>query len=174
MYSARSTGDISCMTARAACSRGRNVALGLLEGSLEGNVSLWNRGAALVSGVRGARCGAQQTCAHLAASTRCSTHTSPNPYWTHNLSQSKHMHSRYALHSSPACWGPGSSRSWSSVAAKLGAKPGEKAESAEPSDRVILSKLLVHIWPPDNLEFRARVVGALALLAGSKLLNIQV
>eukprot|EP00892_Ulva_mutabilis_P004061 jgi/Ulvmu1/2026/UM120_0022.1 len=53
----------------------------------------------------------------------------------------------------------------------------EKSDSTtehEPSDQHILKQLLVHLWPKDNPEFRTRVVGALGLLVGSKLLNIQV
>jgi hypothetical protein len=62
------------------------------------------------------------------------------------------------------------SRSWSSASAPL----KEHEQDSEPSERYILKQLLVHVWPPDNLEFRGRVVGALGLLLGSKLLNIQV
>jgi hypothetical protein len=48
------------------------------------------------------------------------------------------------------------------------------ASSKQLADRDILKHLLSYVWPNDNPEFRWRVSGALALLFGSKLLNIQV
>jgi hypothetical protein len=48
------------------------------------------------------------------------------------------------------------------------------ATSKPLADRDILRHLLGYVWPHDNPEFRWRVSGALALLFGSKLLNIQV
>ena len=55
-----------------------------------------------------------------------------------------------------------------------GTDKAEASAAADLSDRHILRQLLVHLWPKDNPEFRTRVVGALGLLVGSKLLNIQV
>lgn len=153
---------------RSCCWRGRNVVLGLLESS----TSFWQREAASWVGVRSAP--ARFAGAHQHA-TQCPHHTSATQDWTSSLSRSSRIHSKHAQHSLST--GSGIRERWSSVVAKQEdgkSEPKSEATAAEPSDREILSQLLVHIWPPDNFEFRGRVVGALALLAGSKLLNIQV
>lgn len=70
----------------------------------------------------------------------------------------------------PKCNG---SRAIGSMATGASGKSDSPSEQPEPSDQHILRQLLVHLWPKDNPEFRTRVVGALGLLVGSKLLNIQ-
>ena len=150
------------MASRACCSRGRNTLLGLLEN----DIGLLQR-EVTSSGVRPARCAYQYT-------ARCTLHTSVAQDWTHSLAWSNHIHNRYHQHFLPANVRVGGPQSWASVAAKQDDAKADPRKVTEPSDGQILSELLVHIWPPDNFEFRGRVVGALALLAGSKLLNIQV
>lgn len=152
------------MTTRA-CLRGRNAVLGVLEskiGLFQRDVASW--------GVRPACCAHQ----HATHSTRCPLHTSAAQDWTHSQYWSTRIHYKDAQHFLPASLEFEGARSWSSVAAKQDDAKADSKKDAEPSDGQILSQLLKHIWPSDNFEFRGRVVGALALLAGSKLLNIQV
>ena len=52
--------------------------------------------------------------------------------------------------------------------------PATQSTGNEPSDKQILLQLFTYVWPADNPEFKRRVSGALVLLAGSKILNIQV
>jgi ATP-binding cassette, subfamily B (MDR/TAP), member 7 len=46
--------------------------------------------------------------------------------------------------------------------------------STELTDKQIVGNLLGYVWPAGNAEFKVRVIGAVGLLLGSKLLNIQV
>jgi hypothetical protein len=46
--------------------------------------------------------------------------------------------------------------------------------STELTDKQIVGNLLGYVWPAGNTEFKVRVIGAVGLLLGSKLLNIQV
>lgn len=143
-----------------ACSRGRNVARALLDNS------------ELFWGIASHRDSAARL-GWVAGTTSC-FHTSATPVWGDNGSRCN----RAGTH---ACQIPlhgvtelRTQQRWASVTANQNDPKVRAKSEVELSDRAILSKLLVHIWPPDNLEFRGRVVGALALLGGSKLLNIQV
>jgi len=42
------------------------------------------------------------------------------------------------------------------------------------TDWAIIKKLAVNIWPKNAFQTKVRVVGALALLVGGKVLNVQV
>ncbi|XP_065847950.1 ABC transporter B family member 25, mitochondrial isoform X2 [Euphorbia lathyris] len=58
-----------------------------------------------------------------------------------------------------------------------GAKPlvgTDKSEKKEVADTKILRTLVSYLWMKDNLEFRMRVMIALAFLVGAKVLNVQV
>lgn len=64
-------------------------------------------------------------------------------------------------------------RGFAAAAAKVGAgKPNEKQAPAAPElpkhDVDIIRELAPYLWPKDNPELRARVVGALGLLVASK------
>lgn len=54
------------------------------------------------------------------------------------------------------------------------APPAVHTSSKELSDTAIIKQLAGYIWPKGNLDYKLRVTFALALLAGSKVLNIQV
>jgi hypothetical protein len=153
-----------------ACSRGKNAMLSLLEGQAN-----WKKASFLV-GSEGA---ALARCANAVHSSRCHLHTSATQHWADSLSQPSSVHSTALQHYVTARSAFRGVRSWSSAAVVTNQendKPKQEhgKPQAELSDRYILSQLLIHIWPPDNFEFRGRVVGALGLLGGSKLLNIQV
>eukprot|EP00878_Enallax_costatus_P011520 GHUV01012026.1.p1 GENE.GHUV01012026.1~~GHUV01012026.1.p1 ORF type:complete len:734 (+),score=173.55 GHUV01012026.1:460-2661(+) len=60
-----------------------------------------------------------------------------------------------------------------SSAAALGMSSYELA-AEKMSDREILGTLAHHLWPKDNPEFKRRILTALGLLVGAKVLNVQV
>lgn len=56
-----------------------------------------------------------------------------------------------------------------------GGKPTPKAlEPAKIAEANILRSMMTHLWPKDQPALKLRVVGALGLLLGSKVLNVQV
>jgi ABC transporter ATM len=68
----------------------------------------------------------------------------------------------------------GPSSPTSSAAAAPSSSPGATYEAAAErmSDREILSSLAGYLWPRDNPEFKVRILGALGLMIGAKLLTI--
>jgi hypothetical protein len=136
--------------------------------TLKSQVELWRKTSFFV-GKEGA---VLARFAYARRATKCQLHTSATQRWTDCLSQPSSIQKTCHRSCITERFAFGGLRSWSS--APVATKKEDGQPPAELSDRYILSRLLVHIWPPDNYEFRGRVVGALALLAGSKLLNIQV
>ena len=65
-------------------------------------------------------------------------------------------------------------RHFSASAAAASAPPAVQTPAHGLTDQQIIRQLFGYVWPADNPEFKRRVAGALALLLGSKLLNIQV
>ncbi|KAH3686809.1 hypothetical protein WICPIJ_002206 [Wickerhamomyces pijperi] len=67
-------------------------------------------------------------------------------------------------------------RSFTTSSSHRNAKSTEsnKKDTEEVSERLILKDLLKYLWPANNISFKARVVIALSLLIGAKVLNVQV
>lgn len=81
------------------------------------------------------------------------------------------FHTSLVTYDQPALKGP----------PKLPALPGKKSQHAldydanDPnSDRHVIRNVTKYMWPKNNWNFKARVIIALGLLVGGKLLNIQV
>lgn len=108
----------------------------------------------------------QATCIPAVLRSHAQSKASPSLYHSDSLRLSHRQDWRHVSTPQPV-------RAISSMATGAQDKSDPPAE-ADLSDRHILRELLVHLWPKDNPEFRTRVVGALGLLVGSKLLNIQV
>lgn len=131
------------------------------------DVGLELSGRSLVSGpLIGHAWHRQATCIPAVLRSPAQPRTSPPPHHRYSINS---PHFKDPWHVSTRQ--PGKAISSMATGAKDKSDPPAEAEL---SDQHILRELLVHLWPKDNPEFRTRVVGALGLLVGSKLLNIQV
>ncbi|KAI3891945.1 hypothetical protein MKX03_031603 [Papaver bracteatum] len=93
----------------------------------------------------------------------------PSPLGSRPFRESNSIHKGYALFSSSA----GDTSNGKPVEKKIETKIVPK-ENEQAADMRILKTLAKYLWLKDNYEFKLRVVLALGLLVGSKVLNVQV
>ncbi|KAI3902217.1 hypothetical protein MKW92_028796 [Papaver armeniacum] len=93
----------------------------------------------------------------------------PSPLGSRPFRESNSLHKGYALFSSSA----GDTSNGKPVEKKIETKIVPK-ENEQAADMRILKTLAKYLWLKDNYEFKLRVVLALGLLVGSKVLNVQV
>lgn len=125
-------------------------------------------------------------CPILLDSDRCAPSPSPPHLLRQNCAPDAVLLPWLVRHtcSSPPVQSPSKGHAWvSSAAAAADAnKVASKAPSGSPhevageglSDSAILHNLVGYLWPADKPEHKRRVLGALGLLVGSKVLNVQV
>ncbi|XP_042476129.1 ABC transporter B family member 25, mitochondrial-like [Macadamia integrifolia] len=94
-----------------------------------------------------------------------------SPRRTGPYRESSYLHRGQALLSTSA---GGDSRGAKQVGEQAQSNAVIKKPLEEVADMRILQTLAKYLWQKDNLEFRLRVLGAVGLLVGAKVLNVQV